>query len=76
MVDHATGDFAGLYEWEDGAGATGYARGLERILRAISTPGSVSALVTAAPSVDAYLAPRSGDDATSSSMATVWSTTK
>jgi hypothetical protein len=42
MVDPETGDFAGVYEWDDEATARAYADGLSRILRAISTPGSVS----------------------------------
>jgi hypothetical protein len=55
MVDPATGDFAGLYEWDDAAAAGAYADGLERVLRKIAVEGSVSHEVADAPSVGAYL---------------------
>ena len=42
MVDPVTGDFAGLYEWDDAATARAYAEGLSRVLRVLSAPGSVS----------------------------------
>ena len=56
MVDPATGDFAGLYEWDDAESAEAYARGLAKVLRAISAPGSVSYEVAEVPSAGAYLA--------------------
>jgi hypothetical protein len=56
MVDPGTGDFAGLYEWDDAATATAYAEGLSRVLRLLSVPGSVTYDVTAATTVDDYLA--------------------
>jgi hypothetical protein len=55
MEDPATGDFAGLYEWDDDGVASAYARGLNRILRWLSVSGSVSAEVVAHTTVDAYL---------------------
>jgi hypothetical protein len=42
MVDPATGDFAGLYEWNGVEEARAYADGLAKILRLLSSPGSVS----------------------------------
>jgi hypothetical protein len=55
MVDPGTGDFAGLYEWDDAASARAYAEGLERVLRAIAVEGSVTHDLADAPSVGAYL---------------------
>lgn len=55
MVDPTTGDFAGLYEWDDADGARAYAEGLGRVLRALSVPGSVDYELVADTTVDEYL---------------------
>ncbi len=41
MVDPETGDFAGLYEWDNADEAREYAEGPARVLRALSVRGSV-----------------------------------
>jgi hypothetical protein len=56
MVDPATGDFAGLYEWDDVDGASAYGAGLDRVLRLLAVPGSVTYDVVPARSFDEYLA--------------------
>jgi hypothetical protein len=56
MVDPATGDFAGLYEWDDVAGAHAYAEGLASVLRVLSTRGSVTYEVVPDLTVPDYLA--------------------
>jgi hypothetical protein len=55
MVDPATGDFAGLYEWDDAATARAYAEGLSRVLRLLSPPGSVSYELVEGTTVAEYL---------------------
>jgi len=55
MVDPATGDFAGLYEWDDLATARAYAEGLAKVLRLLSTPGSVSYELVEGVDLDGYL---------------------
>jgi len=55
MVDPVTGDFAGLYEWDDLATAQAYAGGLARVLRLLSTSGSVSYELTEGVDLDGYL---------------------
>lgn len=55
MVDPVTGDFAGLYEWDDLATAQAYAEGLAKVLRLLSTPGSVSYELTERVDLDDYL---------------------
>ena len=55
MVDPETGDFAGLYEWDDAATARAYAEGLARVLRLLSSPGSVTYELVEADTVDDYL---------------------
>ncbi len=55
MVDPYTGDFAGLYEWDDADTARAYAEGLSRVLRALSTRGSVSYEVVEGETVAQYL---------------------
>jgi hypothetical protein len=55
MVDPVNGDFAGLYEWDDVAGAAAYGAGLERVLRAIAVDGSVTWDARPAGSVGEYL---------------------
>ena len=55
MVDKATGDFAGLYEWDDGPTAQAYAEGLCKVLNALSEPGSVGYELTTGVTVDDYL---------------------
>jgi hypothetical protein len=55
MVDPATGDFAGLYEWDDAATARAYAEGLSHILRILSAPGSVSYELVEGMTVAEYL---------------------
>jgi hypothetical protein len=55
MVDPVTGDFAGLYQWDDAEGARAYAEGLSKVLRALSTPGSVSYELRPATTVEEYL---------------------
>lgn len=42
MVDPETGDFAGLYEWDDARTAEAYAEGLAKVLRLLSVRGSVT----------------------------------
>jgi hypothetical protein len=56
MVDPATGDFAGLYEWDDAPTAGAYAEGLAAVLRLLSVPGSVSYEIRPGDDVDHYLA--------------------
>jgi hypothetical protein len=41
MVDEATADWAGLYEWDTAAAADRYGRYITSVLRPLSTPGSV-----------------------------------
>ncbi len=55
MVDPRTGDFAGLYEWDDLDSARAYAVGLSSVLRLLSTPGSVSYEVRGGMTVARYL---------------------
>jgi hypothetical protein len=55
MVDPTTGDFAGLYEWDDAATARAYADGLAKVLRLLSTPGSVTYELIEGCTVDEYL---------------------
>jgi hypothetical protein len=62
MVDPATGDFAGLYEWDDAVSARAYAERLARVLRALSAPGSVSYELVEGLTVEDYLASRADDD--------------
>jgi hypothetical protein len=58
MVDPSTGDFAGLYEWDDAATARAYAEGLAKVLRLLSTPGSVSYELAEGVDLDDYLESR------------------
>ena len=39
MYDPATGDYAGLYDWDDPRRARAYAEGLGAVLRIVSVPG-------------------------------------
>jgi hypothetical protein len=55
MVDPATGDFAGLYEWDDAATARAYGEGLAKVLRLVAVPGSVSYELRANTTVSEYL---------------------
>ena len=55
MVEPATCDFAGLYEWDDAARARAYAEGLSRVLRLLSAPGSVSYELVEGTTVAEYL---------------------
>ena len=55
MVDPETGDFAGLYEWDDAPTARAYAEGLARVLRVLSAPGSVSYELVEGMTVQDYL---------------------
>jgi len=63
MVDPATGDFAGLYEWDDAVTARAYAEGLAKVLRLVATTGSVSYELVEAASVGEYLGRTSVDNA-------------
>jgi hypothetical protein len=65
MVDPATGDFAGLYEWDDEAGARAYAEGLAAVLRLLSTRGSVRYEVVPDRTVPEYLADHAATDRSS-----------
>jgi len=56
MCDPSTGDYAGLYEWDDATTARAYADGLCGVLRLLSVPGSVSYELIPDCDVDAYLA--------------------
>lgn len=56
MVDDATGDFAGLNDWDDATGARAFAAGLVRILRPLSVRNSVSWEVTDGQTVAEHLA--------------------
>jgi hypothetical protein len=55
MVDSATGDFAGLYEWDDAVTARAYAEGLSRVLRVLSAHGSVTYELVEGTTVADYL---------------------
>jgi hypothetical protein len=55
MVDPATGDFAGLYEWDDAATAYAYAEGLAKVLLRLSIPNSVSYQLQSGVTVTQYL---------------------
>jgi hypothetical protein len=55
MYEPATGAYAGLYDWDDPASAAAYAKGLCRVLRPLSVPGSVSYELIEDLDVDAYL---------------------
>jgi hypothetical protein len=55
MTDPATGDYAGLYEWDSFREAQAYVRGLMPILRALSRAGSVSYEIVADTTVEEYL---------------------
>jgi hypothetical protein len=55
MVDPDSGDFAGLYEWDDAPTALAYAEGLSKVLRLLSVRGSVSYELRAGCTVDEYL---------------------
>ena len=55
MHDPATGDYAGLYDWDDPIAADSYAQGLCRVLRLLSVPGSVSYELAENLDVDGYL---------------------
>lgn len=56
LVDPVTGDFAGLYEWDDAPSAQAYTDGLCRVLRVVSVPGTVSHELVPCTTVDGYLA--------------------
>jgi hypothetical protein len=56
MVDPATGDFAGLYEWAGADDAGAYAEGLCRVLELLSVKGSVSYELVPDSTVDNYVA--------------------
>lgn len=56
--DHDTGDYAGGYEWASAADAERYARALTRLMRALSVPGSVSAVIHSDTDLDEYVAER------------------
>src|SRR6476620_11555869 len=55
MVDPDSGDFAGLYEWDDAPTARAYAEGLSKVLRLLSVRGSVSYELRSGCTVDEYL---------------------
>ena len=55
MVDPETGDFAGLYEWDDAPTAPAYGEGLSKVLRLLSVRGSVSYELQPGCTVDGYL---------------------
>lgn len=55
MVDPDTGEFAGLYEWDDAESAGAYAEGLARVLRVLSVRGSVSYELRPHTTVAGYL---------------------
>ena len=55
MVDPATGDFAGLYEWDDARTARAYGEGLSKVLRLLSVRGSVSYELRPGITVEEYL---------------------
>lgn len=55
MVDPVTGDFAGLYEWDDAATARAYAEGLAKVLRLLSARGSVTYELVENCTVEDYL---------------------
>lgn len=55
MVDPESGDFAGLYEWDDAPTARAYAEGLSKVLRLLSVRGSVSYELRTGCTVDEYL---------------------
>ncbi|MBM3940875.1 MAG: hypothetical protein FJ318_08345 [SAR202 cluster bacterium] len=60
LVDVVTGDYAGLYQWDTVEQARADASGLERVLRLVSVPGSVSCEVIADRGVDAFAVARWG----------------
>ena len=55
MEDKATGDFAGLYEWDSAEQAGPYGEGLCRVLRLLSRRGSVTYELVPGRTVDEYL---------------------
>ncbi|MGD9705852.1 MAG: hypothetical protein AB7Q42_23780 [Acidimicrobiia bacterium] len=55
LEDPETGDYAGLYEWDDAELAQSYAEGLARVLRRLSTDGSVSYEIVPGMTVLEYL---------------------
>jgi hypothetical protein len=56
MYDPNSGDYAGLYDWDDPTSARAYAEGLSAVLRAISVPGTVSYELTPGEDVATYVA--------------------
>ena len=69
MYDRATGDYAGLYDWDDPVSAQAYAEGLSAVLRIVSVPGSVSYVLVPGQDVATYLASASSAAAQPSSKA-------
>jgi hypothetical protein len=58
MYDPSSGEYAGLYDWDDPGTARAYAEGLSVVLRALSAPGSVSYELVPGVDVDTYLRTR------------------
>jgi hypothetical protein len=56
MVDPATSDYAGLYEWRDPVAAERYARYITAVLRPLSERGSVGYAIVPLTSFSHYLA--------------------
>jgi hypothetical protein len=69
MYDPATGDYAGLYDWDDPTSARAYADGLSAVLRLLSVPGSVSYELVAGEDVATYLATSSATASSPTSQA-------
>ena len=66
MYDPSTGDYAGLYDWDDPRRARAYAEGLSAVLRLVSVPGTVSYELVPGEDVATYLATTSSAPSASS----------
>lgn len=58
MVDPATRNYLGIYDWEGAAPARTYLAALTRVLRPLSVPGSVFATLIPDQALETYLQPR------------------
>jgi hypothetical protein len=56
LVDPATGEYAGLYEWDDARTAGEYACALRRVLRPLCEGGSVAVEIVDGTTIGHYLA--------------------
>lgn len=67
LFDHDTGDYLGIYQWENPEMASRYARALRKLMAVFAAPGTVSYGVFEDTSLDAYLESHTPAEETSES---------